>query len=679
MPTPFQPGTLYDALGSFGGGVNEGDSPLDLAPDTASDCLNVTFRGKHPTHRPAYFRRIVTYDSNATQTAVESGYFQGACEYLADDFTASLLALISGRLFQFTIQGNVVNGAEIQITLQMGNPTPPVQPQAWLWQAEYFVIITDGLNPTVIFDGNAVTATQSNYGTPVQFSVVTAASFVVPAVGSQVGPFALLSTTNLNVGDVVTVLDVGLFQVVAVSSPDVTLLNLTGTPVGLTTLSGGTTLVWQHTGEQLPPGRMGTYGMQRIWMSLVDGKQFVAGDISGGASGTLANNFRDAVINITENLFLVGGGNFIIPSSGDTIQAMRFVSILDASLGQGPLQIFTQKNVFSCQAPVDRLTWQSVTNPILTESLIGSGGTGQYSTVMCNGDAIFRSPIGAGSLILARQDFDTWGNVPISFEVSVALANDDVGLLSYASAVNFDNRYVLTYGPVQDPQGVYFPGFVAINFDELSSLRGKAPSIWDGPWSGLNTLKLTNPTVANVPRCFAFVLNKTTGATGIQLWEILTSEDSINDNDGTKDIPITWRFDSASLRFGVDKKDHQYLSLSNGEIWIDEAQPGATLTFDVYYKADLYPCWTPWFNWQACVSKDANESQPGFYPRMGYGEPDNGPIDNFSGRPLRQGFTFQTRRIITGHCVFIGEFLEVNRIPQQKFAPMMTSPICQTT
>jgi hypothetical protein len=687
VPTPFTPGTLYDALGSFGGGVNQGDSPLDLPPQTMADNLNVTVRGKFATHRPAYQRRTVAYSSPLVQATVEQGYFQGACDYLSDAGVSSLIAYISSQLFQFTIVGNVITCVQIPIT---DNPDIPIQPQAWLWQAEYFVIITDGLNPTLIFDGNAGTATQSDYGQPTVVATTTDASsgaFTIPPIGSAVttgsgsgNTVVFTSVTNLDVGDIVTFLGSGTYQVLSISGLDVGLLNLTSAPLG-GYLANGYDVSWLKAGggTQLPPGRMGTYGMGRIWMTLVDGKQFVAGDLVGGASGTAANDYRDAIINITENLFIVGGGNFTIPSSGSTIQAMRFVSILDQSLGQGPLQVFTQDTVFSCNAPVDRLTWQTLTNPILTESLIGSGATGQNSTQLANGDAIFRSPDGAGSLILARQDFDVWGNVPISFEVSLALAGDDPGLLSWASAVNFDNRYVLTYGPVQDKQGVYFKGFVALNFDPLSSIRGKAPSVWDGAWSGLNTLQLVRPKVNNVIRCFAFVLNLTGGNRAIQLWEILTSNVSINDNDGTKDIPITWQFDSGSMRFGIDKRDHQYMYLSNGEIWVNGIQPGATVIFQVQYKADLYPCWTDWFSWSVCAGNDASDSQPGFQPRMGLGEPSPIPYDASTNRPMRNFYTLQTRNIIQGHCVFIGAFYSAEKQPQPKFAPMITAPICQTT
>jgi hypothetical protein len=66
---------------------------------------------------------------------------------------------------------------------------------------------------------------------------------------------------------------------------------------------------------------------------------------------------------------------------------------------------------------------------------------------------------------------------------------------------------------------------------------------------------------------------------------------------------------------------------------------------------------------------------PGFLPRQGLGEPSPQPCDFSTGRPMRNGSTFQTRYIITGHCVFRGGFFEAQTLPQPKFA----SIVCGTT
>ncbi len=347
MPSSSQPQKLYDAIVAFSGGVNEGNSPLELPAATMAGAVNTTFRGGAPTHRSAYHKRSIGFASDAVQEAVETGYFQGACTYFSDSQQTSLIAAISGRIFQFAINGNIVVCSEVTASSTVG----PVQSQAWLWQAEKWVIIQDGLNTCRFFDGT--TTTDSNYGTKTNFTTTLAGAFAggsgIPALGTN-GQITFTSVADLLVNDVVTIPN-GQFQVLAIVGAVVTLQNLNATPVGYN-VGAAVTVAWAHTsGNQLPPGRMGTYGMGRVWQSLIDGKQFLAGDIVGGASGTVAEGKRDAVLYVTENLFLKGGGNFTVPGSVGDIQAMKFTANLDESVGQGPLQVFTHKTVFHAMLP----------------------------------------------------------------------------------------------------------------------------------------------------------------------------------------------------------------------------------------------------------------------------------------------------------------------------------------
>lgn len=702
MPQPYKPQTLYDALGSFEGGTNSGDSPLHLPPQVMAGAVNTTVRGQNVTHRSCYHRRLIEFISDEVQEGFEGGFYQGGCYYFSDDQEASLLAMVSGRLFQLLIDGNTVTCREIALpdTLSINRP------QVWMWQAEKWVIIQDGLNNPIFFDGSTVTAVRSNYAAPAFVSTTTATDFAtngIPAIGTS-DDIDFTSVAGLVVGYIVTIKDIGTFQVQSITGSTVSLLNLTGTPAGQDVTVGTVVSWYQSLGQQLPPGRMGAYGMGRNWISLVDGKQFVASDIVGGASGTVANELRDSVLYITENLFIKGGGNFTVPGSVGDITAMRFVATLDASLGQGPLQVFTHNTVFSCNAPVDRLLWQSVTNPILTESLIGNGALGQNSTVLANGDTFFRAISGVCSLILARREFITsWGNVPVSFEVSPVLSTDDPGLLTYSSAIVFDNRLLMTVGTTRDTESgnIYFKGMVPLNFDPSSGARNKLPPVWDAVvWDGLNILQLLTGEVDKVQRAFAFTFNATPGIRRIELWEIKRSYNpqltpsqqplsAIYDNDGTDDLPVTWRFDSASLRFGIPSDEHQLLRLSNGEMWISDLQGLAT--FQIFYKADQYPCWALWRGWQQCqagtgipensfTAAATNTGRPGYFPREGFGTPP-GEINGVNqcdenGRPLNNGYTFQVRAIIQGHCVVVGEFFGADVLPQPIFAKINCGPIC---
>jgi hypothetical protein len=372
------------------------------------------------------------------------------------------------------------------------------------------VFWNDGINLPVYFDGTTNTTTRSAGQVQVAVATTSGASFFMPAPGS---PFNFtIAAPGLVIGQDYLLAQFGSFRVTnIVAGVNITATNLSIAPG----IFYAPPMDIFDTGlfvPQFPPGRMGAYGLGRVWMALADGITFVAGDIVGGSSGTVALQYRDAILNLTENQFLVGGGTFRIPVSGQTIKAMVFATTLDVSLGQGALQVFTETSVFSCNAPVDRLTWTTISNPILTQSLIGQGATGQNSTIASNGDTIFRSLVGFGSLILGRRQFSTWGNVPISREIERAIATDPEALLQYGSAVNFDNRLLATTHPHNLARGVQHDGLVVINYDPLSNLHGKAPSVWDGAWPGLNGLDILQVNVGTFnlqERCYFLASTQT--------------------------------------------------------------------------------------------------------------------------------------------------------------------------
>lgn len=660
------PRAHYDALEAFPGGVNEGLTPLELPRTVLSRARNCTVRGGYVTHRPPYQKRALTFESDDTKNRFKTGLFQAATFYKPDNAPEALMAAISGDLFKLeivldTVTVTRVNGAETQ---------DATVDQHWLWQTEKWVVWNDAIHNPVFYDNT--TAVRSNFSQPVNFNTLTTAVITVPALNTVTPPGNYFAVANLNVGDIVTIQNVGTMQVMDNAAGAVVLLNLTCTQTGFQ-VPVGTTVSWTHLGTQLPPGRMGVYVLNRNWMSLPDARQFVASDGVGGASGTVAENYRDAVLNITENNYLAGGGNFIVPGSAGDITAMRATAILDTQMGQGPLQVFVPTKIFSVNTPVERQNWQDITNPILTEPLITNGAKGQDSTQLANGDIIFRSIDGLRSEILGRRDFNTWGNTPISFEMDPIFNLDDPGLLRFGSAVVFDNRRLDTVGPVSHEQGVYWRGLVALNFDPVSSLRGKAPSIFDGLWTGLNIFNLVLGQFNDVERCFAFVLNTSTDDPGIELWELL-KDGVADDKDGTL-IPIEWSFRSASLRFGQTKlEERKVLQLNNGEIQIDELV--GTVDFEASYFPDQWPCPVPWFNWQECQIVPAPENSPGFRPRMGLGEPDIKPCDPSNDRPLRDFFTFQFELSIRGHCRFLGAKFKAIEVAEVEFAKPICTPLC---
>lgn len=671
-----------DATTTFQSGMNSGIAPELLPKSQLAWALNGTVRGTYITHRPPFHDRGITFASPGQQSAFEQGLWQGACWAQPDNAPEGLVCQIAGRLYYVEIVGNVATCTDLTIP---GNPNPPTNPQAWLFQAEKWVILNDGASTPIFLDLSTKTARRSLVQNRTTFNATFVApnNFVIPVIdGATTVNITFSAVTGLTVGQIINVWGVGQFQVTNVGAdPVITVININGLPVGGTVVAPGTA-TWSTAISELPPGRMGAYWRGRIWLCLTDGIQFLAGDIVGGPSGTLVNNFQDAILKISENTYLAGGGNFRVPGTVDHIQAIVPTATLDASLGQGQLAVLTSQIVFSVNATVDRLTWQSMQNPILTESLLANGGQGQNSTVPANGDTLFRAIDGIRSLILGRREFDTWGNVPQSREMNRTLPLDNLQLLPFSSAVVFENRLLMTASPIASTQGVFHSGLVALNFDPISTLGGKAPSVYDGAWKGINTLQLVAGYFANVQRCFAFNLDTIATPNRIKLTEILptppdvlsdsmvVTPDQIYDN-GTN--PISLVFETPVLFKGQDPRQAPYLRLMDGECAVDLLV--GEVIFQVYWKPDQYPCWVPWAAWTECATI-GNNQQPQFRPRMGFGRPDVSKCDPSTNRPLCEGYQFQVKMIVTGHCRVREVRLLSVTIPQPKFAPLKCAVVC---
>lgn len=575
---------------------------------------------------------------------------------------------------------------------------PSSQPQAWLWQAENYMIVNDGLSLPVFYDGNA---SRRSMGTvpPVAAqtgTVVTNANFTVPQLNEVVN-ITVGSTAGVSASGAATLNDpvsgAVLYQIIGVPNGNTLTLRNVAVDIGIPPIAIPAFVVAQPQSftfvnspasagyAELPPGRMGAYGLGRNWISMPDGFSFLASDIVGGPSGTQVNSYRDAVLKVTENEFLAGGGLFRVPGSAGQIQAIRFLATLDASLGQGPVNLVTPNIIFSCNAPVDRATWSSVTNPILTEAQIAFGGLSQWSSILVNGDLAYRAVDGIRSLILGRREFNTWGNVPISAEMDYYLESDNEPLLRYSSAINFNNRLMMTFSPRYGVNGVRHGGIIAMDNNVLSNLRGKLPAVYDGAWTGLSILQMVTGQFNNLQRAFAFGLD---GNQTIQLYEILPDPVIPENNFDNANVPIVWRVESAEL-FGKNLpkgvKRESLKRLIDGEIYAIDMV--GRVDFSVYYRPDYYPCWVPWFQWFTCGKNDncnlpttggcvvpANPS-PQYRPRMGLGEPDPSQCDPILNRPLREAFTFQVAVVVQGHCRLMGFNAKAVVIPQRKYAPQI--------
>ena len=709
---PFTSETVVEALSTFESGVDSGVAPQLLKANQLSFGTNLTVRGAFASHRPPFAKQTLDYGGDAVmQTRVEQGHFQGWCYYKPDNILTpipyvvqqwttvyameQIVASISGRIFVFTPDTTIPLLWHVTDVTIPGDANDPNAPQVWLWQAEKWIIITDGsLKLPIFYNG---TSCRRSIGNDMNVLAITQAGTDANYVANggiwnitlQAAPAAVWA-----LGTPISGVEIGEYVVSGLGGLPtqyaLTRISARGPVAGTPAFVSPNT--FQNIYPELPAGRVGCYGMGRVWMSLTDAKQFIGGDINGGPSGTLAEGYRDAVLHASENSLIAGGGAFSTPGAWGDIRAMIFAATLDVSLGQGPLQVLTPTKSFSCYAPTDRTTWQSVSNPILTESLITNGSETFYGTVQANGDIIFRSVDGIRTLVLGRRDFATWGNVPASSEMDRILSLDAVQYLRYVSAIVFDNRLLMTCSPNSlTGKGVFFNGLLALNFDPLSNLRGKLPAAFDGLWTGLNILQLLVGRFNNIERAFAFTTryDPTNPNEPSELYEILPTprnvyspisvfeetnwqpDTAIYDN-GT--IPIVWTGESSVLFKAANPKDQDFHRLIDGEILVDNLQ--GSVDFAVFYKPDQYPCWTPWFQWTECAVQDSSESKAQFRPRMGLGEPSSKPCDVNTKRALREGYTFQVKFIIQGHCRFLGFRAKSITLPQPAFAAPNCKPFC---
>jgi hypothetical protein len=573
------------------------------------------------------------------------------------DGSITATATLSGPIPGYVTPGN---------TVQIGTPIPTNWQIASISADRMTMVLTNPAPGHIVQPGNTVTLIGNNQ--PNVTVGTLSAGFVVPAIGSTVN--AVLDQIYSGPLNQVVFIGGAQFLIQSTSSSvgpsnSVTAQNLTDVP-GTNVGAVAATLV---TLPELPTGRMGTYGQGRVWQSNIDGISFIGGDILGGSSGAPAYSGRDAVLKVTENQLIANGGTFRIPSIGDKITAMVFSAILDVSLGQGPLQVFTNKNIFSCNTPADRTTWSTLTQPILTQSLKGSGASSHYGVVGVNADIIFRSPDGQiRSQILSRLDFNRWGNTPASFEESRIINGENLDLMNFCSGIEFDNRVFMACNPVQATRGVYWNGMMSLNLDPLSTLGQKGNSIWEGFWNGLNVFQVIR--FKNTERAFALALNTTTNE--FELWELLPTGSFPFDN-GTN--PITWQFETPTLfRELTGKTVFELLKLEDGEIYVSDVI--GRVRFTIEYKPDFESCWNPWHTWSVCAQQgtDPDSTYPQYRRRMSFGEPpvlESGCNINTDMKPT-YGTMFQLRITVQGHCVVNGGRVGASRTPQPRFEP----PIC---
>ena len=431
--------------------------------------------------------------------------------------------------------------------------------------------------------------------------------------------------------------------------------------------------------KEIPPAGPMDYYMGRLWYAGVPNlRTYCAGDIVQGPSGTLPYQFRDAILRVTENPIAVGGDGFTVPDTAGDIRAVRHSANIDTTLGEGQLFVFTRKQVYSLSVPVTRSDWiDADTNnaPVQKVVQIHYGTTAEKTIVSANGDLFYQSLEPAiRSLMIARRDFQMWGNRPISRNMNRLLQFNDRGLMEKSSGIQFSNRMLQLESPVECAAGVGYKTVAVLDFDVISSLEEKLPPAWEGMYEGLTFLQLFEGDWGGLNRAFAVVLS----AEGtIDLWELTDYlRTDMNDYGESR---VTWMFETPAYTWG---NEFQLKELEGMDIWIDKLF--GTVLFNVEYRPDGDPCWHPWFKWKFCSARNSCEdaTNPVCYPVETYREsykstaqlpkPQMDQCATGMSRPAAIGYQFQFRFTIKGWCRIRGilaHAMERERAP-------LSDPVC---
>ena len=408
---------------------------------------------------------------------------------------------------------------------------------------------------------------------------------------------------------------------------------------------------------EMGPGCQQEFANGRIWQATTDQRSFVAGDLSGSSSGTPTYLFRDAVLHSNSNKALTTGATFGVPVTSGKITALRSIANLDTSLGQGPMQVGTERAMFSVNAPFDSTTWLDLAYPIQTVSLLGAGPAGQDSVVMVNGDLWFRTTDGdIRSFQVARRDFGDWAPTVMSSEVDSIINGDDLTLLDRSSGVWFDNRRLETTLPqLKEPHGIVWRGLVVLDFFTVSGITGKSNPVWDGLWTGLQILKI----IRLRDRCFLFTSHPTLNR--VEVYELLTDGES--DNDGTNEVPVVSWIETSAFSFTQNSQADptgaaNRVELFNGDLWRDSL--AGSVNWDIKFRPDSNPNWIDWVNWtesakvehcpgdSTCMSLTNLKQQ--YRPRISLPMVTSVCNTPQVGMPVNLGSRFQARIQWTGHA-----------------------------
>lgn len=417
---------------------------------------------------------------------------------------------------------------------------------------------------------------------------------------------------------------------------------------------------------EIPSGRTMEYYMGRLWVQL-GARNYAAGDIVYGPSGTAPYNLRDSILYWTENTFFAGGGAFNVPNQFGAIRAIKHPATIDTALGEGELIIFSRDAIYALRVPVDRNNWAAVdasSQPLQRVIQLQYGSTSDRGVAQVNGDLFFPSYDGIRSLAMAVRNYGQWGQIPLSRNLNRLWQFQDKSYARFSSGIEFDNRYLLTVLPQASNIGAVYKGIAALDFDIISSFSQREPPAWEGMHEGLDILQILKSESGGRQRAYAIIRSSDTGR--IEIWEMTSSS-----RFDTDDKRINMAIETPAYNWG---KQFLLKQLDSGELWFDKIYGDVDVI--VQYRVDQDPCWIDWKIFKMCNARDSCEDIDAVcYPgqtvtyREGYRATISLPTpptrdDMNLLRPSNQGYQFQVRLLIKGWCRVRGILLHA--IPRAK-------------
>lgn len=434
--------------------------------------------------------------------------------------------------------------------------------------------------------------------------------------------------------------------------------------------------------NELPAAGPMVYYQGRIWYSQA--RIYTGGDIvDDTASGTIAYNFDDSILKVTENPLAIGGDGFKVPDNAGDIRALAYTANDNTTLGEGPLYVFTRKQIYALQVPVTRADWIAANNanrPLQTVTQRKWGAVSDRCVVPVNSDLFYQTmEPGIRSLTASVRNDNAWVNTALSRNENRVLAFNNRALMRFATGIEFDNRLWQAVLPVQTPVGVAFQGVVPLDFDIISTFgtegvnpsggSGRVPPAWEGMYEGMDILQLFEGDFGGLQRAFAVVHSRLDGS--IQVWEMTTS--TTRDNGDNR---VTWYFETPAYTWN---REFDLKELDGGEIYVDSIS--GTVRMKVEYRSDMDPCYQLWHETEFCAQRDSCEDPDApfcGYPRPTFCQGFKFPVtlpkprpntcQSMNARPTNRGFQFQIKVTLLGYCRIRGIVvfgLPVDRAPYE--------------